>query len=157
MFTIADIRSIAIQIELNGEKTYRKASEECTDSKMAKIFLEMAEDEKRHAKWFESIRSQKTLTEEQREMEAMGRTILQEMVGAQTFSLDQDTLNKISNVEELLQQSQGFEHDTIQFYELLSGFIEDNETMQQLESIIQEERNHLAELGKMENRIMSGV
>ncbi len=55
MFTIADIRNIAIQIELNGEKTYRKASEECTDPTMAKIFVKMAEDEKRHAKWFESI------------------------------------------------------------------------------------------------------
>lgn len=157
MFTIADIRNIAIQIELNGEKTYRKASEECADPTMAKIFLQMAEDEKRHAKWFESIRSQKPLTEEQREMEAMGRTILQEMVGTQTFSLDQKTLDKISNVEELLQQSQGFEHDTIQFYELLSGFIEDNETMQQLGIIIQEERNHLAELGNMIHRIMSEV
>ena len=155
MFTIADIRNIAIQIELNGEKTYRKASEECADPTMAKIFLQMAEDEERHAKWFESIRSQKPLTEEQREMEAMGRTILQEMVGAQTFSLDQNTLNKVSDIEELLQQSKGFEHDTIQFYELLSGFIEDNETMQQLETIIQEERNHLVELDKMVNRIMA--
>jgi rubrerythrin len=155
MFTIADIRNIAIQIELNGEKTYRKASEECADPTMAKIFLQMAEDEKRHAKWFESIRSQKPLTEEQRQMETMGRTILQEMVGAQTFSLEQNTLNKVSNIEELLQQSQGFEQDTIQFYELLSGFIEDSDTMQQLETIIHEERSHLAELGNLLNSMMA--
>jgi rubrerythrin len=155
MFTIADIRNIAIQIELNGEKTYRKAGEECTDPTMAKIFAQMAEDEKRHAKWFESIRSEKPLTEEQREMEAMGRTLLQEMVGAQTFSLEQNTLNKVSNIEELLQQSQGFEQDTIQFYELLSGFIEDSDTMQQLETIIHEERSHLAELGNLLNSMMA--
>jgi rubrerythrin len=155
MFTIADIRNIAIQIELNGEKTYKKASEECTDPTMAKIFVKMAEDEKRHAKWFESIRSQKPLTEEQRQMETMGRTILQEMVGAQTFSLEQNTLNKVSNIEELLQQSQGFEQDTIQFYEMLSGFIEDSDTMQQLETIIHEERSHLAELGNLLNSMMA--
>lgn len=155
MFTIADIRNIAIQIELNGEKTYRKASEECSDPAMAKIFIQMAEDEKRHAKWFESIRSQKPLTEEQREMEGMGRTILQEMVSTQTFSLDQKNLKKVNNIEGLLEQSRGFEQDTILFYELLSGFIDDNETMQQLETIIFEERRHLAELSQMVDKIMA--
>lgn len=146
MFTIADIRNIAIQIELNGEKTYRKAAEESGNLEIAKIFTRMAEDEKNHAQWFESIRSQKPLTEEQREMEAMGRTILQEMVKNKTFSMDQKNLSKVDSIEGLLEQSAGFEEDTILFYEMLSGFIDDDDTLQQLEIIIAEERRHLEEL-----------
>ncbi len=149
MFTVADIRNIAIQIELNGEKTYRKASKESADPEMAEMFEKMADDEKRHAQWFDSLQSQKPLTEEQREMEAMGRTILQEMVKNQTFSLEQSKLENVDSVTELLKKSRGFEQDTILFYELLSGFIEEKETMEQLESIITEERRHFDELSEM--------
>ncbi len=155
MFTIADVRNIAIQIEYNGEKTYRNASEKTADPEMAKIFSKMAEDEKNHAKWFESIQSTKVLTEEERDIEAVGRTILQEMVKNQTFSLEPNSLQKANNFEELLQLSAGFEQDTILFYEMLSGFIDDDETMQQLNKIITEERNHLEELHEMVNKILA--
>ena len=149
MFTIADIRNIAIQIELNGEKSYRKAAQEASDPEIAGLFLLMADDEARHAKWFESITSQRPLSEEQREMEAVGRTILQEMVKEQTFSLEQSNLQKADTVKKVVEQSSGFEQDTILFYELLSGFIDDEETMEQLQVIIEEERRHLEELTKM--------
>lgn len=153
MFTIADIRNIAVQIELNGEKTYRKAGEESVDPSIAQMFLQMAEDEKRHAQWFESIQSSKPLTEEQREMESVGRTILQEMMKNQTFSLEQSSLEKIDTIKDLMQKSQGFEKDTILFYEMLSGFIDDKETLQQLELIIEEERRHMEELRQMVERM----
>ncbi len=149
MFTIADIRNIAIQIELNGEETYRKASLEASTPEMEKIFVQMADDEKRHAQWFESIQSEKPVSEEQREIEAAGRAILQEMVKNQTFSLEQDTLDKITNLDELIEQSLGFEQDTILFYEMLSGFIDDGETVKQLEVIIIEEKRHLVDLNTM--------
>ena len=149
MFTVADIRNIAIQIERNGEKSYRKASKDSNDPEIARIFTKMADDEERHAKWFESITSNKPLTEEQRDMEAIGRTILQEMVENQTFSMEQSKLAKIDNLAEVIDQSLGFERDTILFYEMLSGFIDDNETMDQLNNIISEERSHLEELTRM--------
>ena len=85
MFTIADIRDIAIQIEKNGEKSYREAARKAADPEIAEIFNWMADEEKRHAQWFETIESEAELTEEQQELEKMGRRLLQEMVEGQTF------------------------------------------------------------------------
>ncbi len=42
-----------------------------------------------------------------------------------------------------------FENDTLLFYEFLETFIQDKETLEGLEKIIQEERNHINQLNEM--------
>ena len=149
MFTIADIRNIAMQIELNGEVTYRKASELTSDPDLAAVFRQMADEEKRHAEWFETFELNRELTESEREMEAVGKSILQEMVKGSTFSLDEEKLASAETFAELIDESKKFEEDTIIFYEMLSGFIDDHETMEQLQEIITEEKKHSEELRKL--------
>ncbi len=149
MFTLTDIRDIAIQIERNGEKAYRRASEYASDPEFAQMFNWMADEEARHAKWFEIIESDMPVSSEHQEMEAMGRGLLQEMMKSQTFSLEQDRMENADYMGDLLSQSMAFEHDTILFYEMLSGFIDDPETMLQLDVIIAEERKHIDELTRM--------
>ena len=146
MFTIGDIRNIAIQIERNGEKSYRKAAEAAEDAALADVFNRMADEEKRHAEWFASIEGGREMSDEQRELEAVGKSILQEMVKDRTFSLEEEELGAIDNFLDLLTKSQGFERDTILFYEMLSGFIEDAQTLDQLGRIIDEEKRHQQEL-----------
>lgn len=150
MFTVNDIREIAIQIERNGEAAYRKAAEEAVDSGLAEIFLWMADEEKRHAEWFETIASDKPLSEEQAELEKMGRQLLQEMVADQTFSLEQYELQQTRDFPEMLAQSKTFEQDTILFYEFLQTMISDKEASDRLDTIITEERRHFKQLGEME-------
>ncbi len=149
MFTIADIRNIALQIEKNGEQTYRDAAATCTSDKVKELFENMAEDERRHGEWFAEIQADKPLTEEQREMEAVGRTLLQEMVKNQTFSLKHEELMSSSELEDLINQSSVFEKDTIMFYEMLSGFIDDPGAMKELKKIIDEEKGHLTQLAEL--------
>ena len=149
MFTIADIRNIAIQIERNGEATYRKAAEAVSDPELAKAFNRMADNEKRHAQWFGTIQTDRELTAEQSEMEAVGKSILREMVKDKTFSLEDNTLAGIDNLHDLINESQGFEEDTILFYEMLSGFIDDEHTLEQLNRIIAEEKRHSEELREL--------
>jgi rubrerythrin len=149
MFTIADIRDIAIQIELNGEKAYREASKNAVNPQIAEIFAWMADEEKRHARWFESIQSDKPLTEEQVELEKMGRQLLQEMVAGQTFSLEQNRLQNSDSSEVMLAQAGSFEQDTILFYEFLKGIMASEDDCRQLDSIIEEERRHLEQLEEM--------
>lgn len=155
MFTITDIKNIAVQIELNGEKSYRKASLVVEDPTISATFERMADDEKNHADWFSKITSTKELTEEQREMEAVGKNLLQEMVKDRTFSMDSASLKKVENMEELLNESRGFEEDTILFYEMLSGFIEDQSTLDQLNEIIDEEKRHIQELESMFQQVIA--
>lgn len=150
MFTIADIRNIAVQIEKNGEAAYRKAANQAADPAIAEIFHWMADEEKRHGEWFEAIEPDKPLTKEQLELEKMGRQLLQDMVGDQTFSLEQEELQHIEAYSDMLTQSKVFEQDTILFYEFLLTMIGDPEPRRQLEEIIAEERRHFEQLEEMQ-------
>lgn len=149
MFTIGDIRNIAVQIEKNGEETYRRAAKAAKDPQVAEALAWMAEEESRHAKWFTKLKSSKPLTAEQQEMESVGRSLLQEMVKGNTFLLDENELKNAKNVEEVMARSKAFELDTILFYEFLIGFLDDQDTIEQLGKIINEERNHIKQLEDM--------
>jgi len=149
MFTVDDIREIAIQIEKNGEAAYREAARSVKDAAVRDVFLWMAEEEKRHAGFFSSFESGGTLTEEQAEMERMGRQLLQEMVADQTFSLDTEMLVKTTDFKDALTHAQAFEQDTIAFYEFLKNLVEEEDAKKQLEAVILEEQRHVEQLEEM--------
>ena len=149
MFTVADIREIAVQIEKNGEAAYRKAAEMVKDSAVREIFIWMAEEEKVHRSFFKGIEASEPITEEQRELEVMGRQLLQEMVADQTFSLDREMLVETDDFVEALTQAQMLEQDTIMFYEFLLNLVSDDETREQLELVIEEEKRHIEQLEVM--------
>lgn len=150
MFTIADIRNIAIQIEKNGEAAYLKASKNAADPHIAETLSWMATEEAHHAKWFENIHSSKSLTAEQKELEAMGRNLLQDMIKGNEFLLSEDDLGNAGSVEEVLQKSKEFEKETIIFYEFLLNFLDEKESVHQLKIIIEEERNHVKKLESLQ-------
>ncbi|MDK9705797.1 MAG: hypothetical protein OEL83_01995 [Desulforhopalus sp.] len=150
MFTIADIRNIAVQIEKNGEETYRKAGLASENVELAKLFAIMADDERRHGEWLARITSNRTLSEEQRAMESMGRDLLQDMVRGNPFLLAEEELNQAKNVQEVLVRAKGFEEDTILFYQFIREFLDNDETIRQMDVIIAEERNHICHLQAME-------
>ena len=150
MFSVADIRDIAIQIEENGEKAYRQASRDSEDPKIAEIFEWMADEEKRHAQFFATIESDKELTAEQQALEEMGRGLLKEMIADQTFSMEQQDLQKVKSFQEMVSQSKSFEKDTILFYEFLKGVLDDEEACYHIDKIIAEEQNHFNQLAEME-------
>jgi rubrerythrin len=149
MFTFGDIKNIAIQIEKNGEESYRQAAARATDPEVTEILLWMAEQEKAHADWFAQLQSTKILTEEQKEIEAMGKALLQDMIRGNNFLLDQQSLVDASTVEAVIEVSIKFEQETVLFYEFLCGFIDDPETMEQLQKIIAEEKSHVTKLEKL--------
>ncbi|GEM_PF-119998 len=150
MFTIADICNIAVQIEKNGEETYRKASLASKNPEVTQLLAAMADDERRHGEWLATISSDKPLTEEQREMEAVGRTLLQDMVKGNPFLLAASELERAESVGEVLTRSKGFEEDTILFYQFIENFLDDQDAARQMQAIIAEERTHLQQLELLE-------
>ena len=146
MFTIKDICNIAVQIEQNGEATYRKAAQNVSDEKVREVLNWMADQEKLHAEWFDGIVIEQEKEVDCREVEAMGRALLQEMVKDQTFSLNASAMANAGTKDALIEQSIAFERDTIAFYRVLSGFLEDEKVQAQLDQIIQEEKNHIIQL-----------
>ena len=150
MFTLGDIRNIAIQIEKNGEETYRNASKAARDPEVAEMLALMADEEKCHANWFTNLASNSPLTPEQRELEQMGRTLLQGMIKGNNFLLNEKELINAVSVEEVIAKSKAFELDTILFYEFLIEFLDEPEAIGQLRKIIKEERNHIQNLEQIE-------
>ncbi len=146
MFTMADIRTIAIQIEENGEAAYRQAAARSTDPERARLFTWMADEERRHCEQFAALTLDRPLTPEQAELEAMGRSLLQDIVRSQTFSLDGKQLDEAASLAQVLDQSIEFERDTIQFYEFLVSFLDDPAVIRQMETIIAQERGHVQQL-----------
>lgn len=149
MFRIKDICNIAIQIERNGEAAYRQAAETVSDPDIAELFSWMADEERRHADWFAAIELETPIPPEHAELEAMGRSLLQDMVSNETFSLDRDALTTATSLGEAARQATVFEEDTILFYEFLRGLIDDPDTGRQLARIIEEERRHAEQLTEL--------
>jgi rubrerythrin len=151
MFTVNDILDIAIQIERNGERIYRAAGKRAEDLQMAQLFNWMADEEMRHAKWFQDLRIPLQVLPEHAEIESMGRSLLQEIMGNQSFSLEDVRMQTVAGAIDLLLLSIEFEKDTIMFYEMLRSFIEEAETIEQLNRVIAEEHDHVSQLESLQH------
>jgi len=146
MFTFADIISIAVQVEKNGEDAYRKTAHLVSDPQLREILLWMADEEKSHAAWFSQLATPGKQAEDQDELEQMGRNLLQDMVRGNSFLLDRQELMDASTVKEIVDRSKILEEDTIVFYQFLMGFLEHEDTVSQLKTIIDEEKAHSRKL-----------
>jgi rubrerythrin len=149
MFSLKDIIDIAVQIEQNGERVYRNAAEKIEDSSLRSLLLSLADEETQHAKWFEALIDKVPGTGEFPEQEKMGRALLQDAVGAQSFTLEDADFSSMKKIEDLLNLAIEFEKDTALFYGMLQPLIEDQKTLEQLHAIIQEEEAHARRLKEM--------
>ena len=143
MFTLSEIIDLAIRIEKNGENAYRKAQEEVSNPSLASMLQWLAEEEVEHVKWFTRLKEKTATLAEDPKLEEMGKTILQGVLGDQAFSIKDADFSKIEDINSLLELSVEFEKDTVLFYEMLSAFIDDEETLSQLDKIIEEEKRHV--------------
>ena len=146
LFTLSDLCNIAIQIERNGEAVYRQAGEAAPDARIMAMLQKLADDELRHAKWFADLELSGPGLPEDSPLQEAGRELIQGMMENQSFSLEADGLFLARKVEEIIAQSIAFEKDTILFYEMLGGFIDDENVAGALNRIIAEERQHVEAL-----------
>ena len=149
MFSLKDIIDIAVQIEQNGERVYRHAAEKIEDPSLRSLLQRLADDETQHAKWFEALTDKVSGTGEFPEQEKMGRALLQNAIGAQSFTLEDADFSSMKKIEDLLKLAIEFEKDTALFYGMLQPLVEDQKTLEQLQAIIREEETHAKRLEKV--------
>jgi rubrerythrin len=142
MFTITDIIEIALQIEKNGESTYRRAQRETSDPSLADLFGLLADEELDHQRWFTELKNRVGIKLVDQNLEAMGRELFQNILGEKTFSLDDQDLSKAPDIQAVIRISAEFEQDTAVFYEMLEPFVEDPRNRDNLRLIIEEEKEH---------------
>lgn len=149
MFTTHEIVDLAIQIEKNGESVYREAQNHVSDPLLASLFKWLADEESKHAQWFSNFKDQVKKAPIDAEMEAMGKAILRDVLGDQTFSLKQVDMSLLDKSASILRKAVEFEKDTILFYDMIGSFIEDEETLEHLERIKEEENRHIQALNDL--------
>lgn len=143
MFSMADIVDLAIQIERNGEKVYRNALNSATDRSLVSLLQWLADQEVEHAEWFSELKQTVTETTGDAQLEEMGRAILLGILGNQTFSLNEEDISKTNQIKDLLDLAIEFEKDTVLFYEMIASSMEDGESLDHLNAIIEEENRHV--------------
>jgi len=151
MFLIGDIIELAIQIEQNAEAVYRNALKKISDPKLVSILQWLADEEVEHAKWFRQLKQTVNTEVKDPAVEAMGKSILSDVLGSQSFSLKDADFNEMRRVGDLISLAVEFEEDKVIFYRMLRPFIEDSETLDFLEKIIDGETNHIRELSRFMN------
>jgi len=153
MFTMDDLLEIAIKMEENGEAVYHDSMGEIRNMDLKSMLQWMANEEATHGKWFADQKNSLLLDENEADLKKMVPQALQDMMGAKTLSLDDINFSKFTKVSQLLETFIGFENDTIQFYELLEMFIQDEKVLSGLKQIILEEKNHVEKLKSMMDSI----
>jgi rubrerythrin len=143
MFTLKEICDLGIQIERNGEQFYRDVLKQPWSTPLASMLQTLAEEEVRHVDFFVELKKKSAQSDGEPELEAMGREMLKEVLGSQTFSLKEADFSKIKTLDQLRRTAVEFEKDTIVFYEMIRSFLTDRETAEQLDAIIEEENRHV--------------
>jgi rubrerythrin len=143
MFSTGEIIDLAIQIEKNGEKVYRDALQKISNHSLGSLLEWLADQEAEHATWFSNLRPAVTEAPVDPHLEEIGNTMLQRVLGDQTFSLTDADFSKIDKIEDLIELAIEFERDTVVFYEMMESFIDDEQTKDHLKRIIQEEERHV--------------
>ena len=143
MFSIREIIDIAIKIEKNGENLYRGAIDRVSNKALKPVLLFLADQEHEHIKWFEKLKARMKTADGNLKVVEISESMLQSLVGEQTFSLDDASLLELDSVESLIEMAVELEKDTIIFYQMLREFIEDSDTLKGLDEIIAEENRHI--------------
>jgi rubrerythrin len=144
-----DLLEVAVKMEKNGEAVYRNALKKIRQKALTDLLSWMAAEEAAHGRWFLEQKKRLALQPEEKALKEMIPQVLQDMMGEKTLSLDEVEFDKISTPLELLNTFIEFEKDTIKFYELLEMFIESEEVLKGLKTIIQEEKTHVEKLTAM--------
>ena len=143
MFTIGDIIDLGIRIEENAERIYRDAAQGLSDSSIASMLRQLADDEVKHAQWLSELKAKVNRTVEDPQAEEMGKRLLQGVLGDQSFSLKEVRFSTMREIEDVLKVAIEFQEDTVLFYEMIRSFIEGKETLDHLDAIIKEENDHI--------------
>ena len=144
MFTPVEIYALAVKIEENGGQYYQLAASKVADPALRELLHWLADQEERHRGTFMRIQTdlERNRKEEPQLMD-IASDVLKEAVGSHTFSLEEADLSKVGDKVQMLEVAIGFEEDSIQFYEIIGGFISEPDSLIAIQEIRMEEVQHM--------------
>jgi len=153
-FSADEIFEMAEQIERNGSRFYRRASQGFAEPRARELLLDLAIAEDEHEKVFAAMRAD--LSPQEREPtvpDPWGEAVLylRGMADSQLFDVKADPSERLTGketLEEILRTAIGLERDSIVFYLGIKEIVPERLGKQRVDAIIREEMGHVAALGK---------
>ena len=153
-FSADEVLQMAEQIERNGSRFYRRASQGFADSRAREQLLDLAIAEDEHEKVFAAMRAD--LSPQEREPsvdDPYGEAVLylRGMADSQLFDVKADPSERLTgkeSMEDILRTAIGLEKDSIVFYLGLKDIVPERLGKHRVDAIIREEMGHVAALGK---------
>ena len=147
-FNADDVFEMAEQLERNGGKFYRTASDNTTDSENKEFLLSLAEMEDLHEKTFKAMRAE--LTEQDKAstvFDPEGEAALYLRALADTRVFFEKEID-VSSMRNILKSAIEAEKDSIVFYLGMKEAVPESFGKGRLDNIIKEEMGHIKMLSK---------
>ena len=153
-FNADEILEMAVQIERNGARFYRKAAELVEEATVRKLFQDLAAWEDGHERAFATIRTD--LAQQEREPRVFDpehetSVYLRAMADGHVFDARVDPADRLTgkeSAEDILRMAIGQEKDSIVFYTGLKEMISQAAGRERIEEIIKEEMGHIGFLNR---------
>lgn len=153
MFSAREVYAIAVRIEENGERFYRRALETGRGGALKDLLEWVAREEERHREWFLQLMTSTKGETHEPWVEQLSRELLHGAVDTHAFTLDDIDIESIQSEMDVIDTALVLEEDSITFYEFLSAFITEPDVRELLLEIIAEERKHVQELQKQKKSL----
>lgn len=151
-FNADEVFEMAVEIERNGAKFYRKAAAGVPEEKARRELLDLAAMEDSHERVFAAMREglsatdRKVMTADPQNEEAL---YLEAMVDGKVFARDADPSAQLTGKEslaEILRTAIGLEKDSIVFYVGMEEAVPERMGKEKIGRIIKEEMRHVTQL-----------
>jgi rubrerythrin len=149
----SEIVEIALRIEKNGEIFYGLLADKMTDSSVKELFLDLANEERKHFEIFKSLYSHASHWEPLETFLVEYRDYIDSLVSHNVFTrvnTAREVTERITTPKEALLYAQGIEKDSILLFIEMKACVPARES-EIIEELIQEEKRHLTRLIKMEH------
>ena len=147
IFKASEVYQLAIRIEENGEKFYRKMAEKLENANMKKVFTYLADEEVKHKKTFEDMVSKVEKYEPPESYPGEYFAYLRAYADNITFSqrkMDRE-MPKIKDAITAIDFAIQRELDSILYYLEMKNLVPESER-NLIDGIIEEERRHFVKL-----------
>ena len=142
-FSADDVFAMAQQMEINGEKFYRKAAESISEQANKDLLIHLADMEVNHGRIFKALKSELSAEEKETTVfDPQGEAALYLRALADTRVFFEKEMD-VSSLEKIFKAALEAEKDSIVFYLGMKDSVPDNLGGSKIDLIIKEEMSHV--------------